>query len=106
MNKIVFPGSISYWETETADPSASLGMTKGRTALPFGMVHPTGDAEANCYCPLCHPEPDDLAFGEVMKPMNRAWFDRFYDGRALFSEVSRLRIGTFYSPYPSLAPGL
>ena len=32
--------SIRYWEGETADSSASLGMTKGRTALSLNLVVP------------------------------------------------------------------
>ena len=29
---------ITCWSSGTADPSASLGMTKGRVALPFGVM--------------------------------------------------------------------
>jgi hypothetical protein len=35
-----FSISIRYWEGETADSSASLGMTKGRTALSLNLVVP------------------------------------------------------------------
>ena len=64
--RVGLPSEIGCWGSETADPSASLGMTKGRVGLP-SEIGCWGSETADPSAP-----PDFLS--RVTASVNRMWF--------------------------------